>query len=102
MPLGRSLGALGMRCVVRSDLLYPLEPVLCEIQPSSVDGFYQVDLLRPRPFFDLVLALERHSYAGRFLEVHEPRDMIPAGKTGNLTEPVLVNAAKKISGYPCV
>src|SRR5688500_18600041 len=37
--------------------LCTLEPVLGEIPPSSIGGFYQLNSFFPRPPFDLVLAL---------------------------------------------
>ena len=36
------------------------------------------------------------------LEVHQPRHMVPPSKPGNLTEAVLVDPAKQITGYPGV
>jgi len=76
-----------------------LEPILCEIQPSSVDRFDQLNLLRPRPPFDLTLPFEGRPRARRLLEVHHPCDVIPECKTRDLSEAMLMNSAKKISGY---
>jgi hypothetical protein len=53
-----------------------------------------MNLLLPRPAFNLPLAVESEESARCFFEINQPRHAILLGKSRDLTVPVLVNPSQ--------
>ena len=79
-----------------------LEPAVGEILPPRVGSQDQSDLLSARPACDLLLSSNCGASVFGQLEIHQPCDVVPAGKPRNLPRPMLSDSSDQVTGNPSV
>jgi hypothetical protein len=91
-----------LRLLSRESVTHELDKQRIQILPPRIELLDQPDLPRPAPAFDRLLPLESRDDLLMALEVDQPLQPVSLSKTGNRSDPVLINPSKHIRRHAYV